>query len=185
MGYENAPATKLLATKCAVCRRPLVDSVSVNTGMGPDCREKHGFYQEIPEENRTQANTLVYKVALGVQAMELIETCKSLANLGLSRLAHILLDRTADVKIKTMPTDPALLQLDTPYHPDYVQAIKALHPRPRWEKLSKTWIVSGATHGNKAQILSLLSRFFPGSLALGPKGPFVIPGKNLEREFTR
>lgn len=41
--YENAPATKLLATNCACCGRALVDAVSVETGVGPDCREMHGY----------------------------------------------------------------------------------------------------------------------------------------------
>jgi hypothetical protein len=45
MTYENAPATKMIATHCACCGRPLVDAVSVETGMGPHCRKKHGFSQ--------------------------------------------------------------------------------------------------------------------------------------------
>jgi len=43
MGYENAPATILLATHCAVCSRPLVDAESIERGIGPDCAKKHGF----------------------------------------------------------------------------------------------------------------------------------------------
>lgn len=42
-GYENAPATRMLAIYCACCRKPLVDAKSVETGMGPVCRGKHGF----------------------------------------------------------------------------------------------------------------------------------------------
>lgn len=41
--YENAPATRMLATHCAVCSRPLVDAASVEAGMGPDCRDRHGY----------------------------------------------------------------------------------------------------------------------------------------------
>ena len=37
MSYENAPATKLLATHCGICGRPLRDSVSVERCVGPDC----------------------------------------------------------------------------------------------------------------------------------------------------
>lgn len=43
MSYETAPATIMLATQCACCRRPLVDAVSIETGMGPVCRKRHGF----------------------------------------------------------------------------------------------------------------------------------------------
>ena len=38
MSYENAPATKMLATNCCCCGRPLVDSMSVELGIGPECR---------------------------------------------------------------------------------------------------------------------------------------------------
>lgn len=50
MGYENAPATKLLATHCCCCARPLVDAKSVELGIGPECRKRHGFAeaQEAP-----------------------------------------------------------------------------------------------------------------------------------------
>jgi len=33
----------MLATHCAVCSRPLVDAASVEAGMGPDCRDRHGY----------------------------------------------------------------------------------------------------------------------------------------------
>lgn len=42
-GYENAPATQMLATHCAICGRALVDAESVERGVGPDCAEKYGF----------------------------------------------------------------------------------------------------------------------------------------------
>lgn len=42
-GYEDAPGTKLLAVSCAVCAHPLLDAVSVEAGIGPDCRAKYGY----------------------------------------------------------------------------------------------------------------------------------------------
>lgn len=44
--YENAPATLMLATHCCVCGRPLLDSDSVEMGIGPTCRGKTGFTAE-------------------------------------------------------------------------------------------------------------------------------------------
>lgn len=44
--YENAPATRLLATHCCVCGRPLLDSDSVEIGIGPTCRGKFAFDAE-------------------------------------------------------------------------------------------------------------------------------------------
>jgi len=43
MSYENAPATKMVATNCACCGKELVDAVSVETGVGPECRRRHGY----------------------------------------------------------------------------------------------------------------------------------------------
>lgn len=43
MGYEEAPATEMMASHCLLCGRPLVDAVSVETGIGPVCREKYGY----------------------------------------------------------------------------------------------------------------------------------------------
>lgn len=43
MSYETAPATIMLATFCACCSRPLVDAVSVEAGVGPECRKRHGY----------------------------------------------------------------------------------------------------------------------------------------------
>ena len=40
--HEKAKATRLLATHCCVCWRPLVDAKSVEMGIGPVCRKKYG-----------------------------------------------------------------------------------------------------------------------------------------------
>lgn len=42
MSIQNAAALSMLATHCAVCRRDLRDPVSVELGIGPDCRKKYG-----------------------------------------------------------------------------------------------------------------------------------------------
>lgn len=42
MTYEAAPSTRLLATHCAICNRPLRDAESVERGIGPDCAERYG-----------------------------------------------------------------------------------------------------------------------------------------------
>lgn len=51
MGYEDAPSTKMIATNCVICARPLRDVVSVERGMGPDCAKKHGVLeaQSVPD----------------------------------------------------------------------------------------------------------------------------------------
>ena len=49
--YESAPATKLLATHCACCGRALVDAVSVERCIGPDCAERYGAPEAQGEPN--------------------------------------------------------------------------------------------------------------------------------------
>jgi len=41
--YANSPACRMLATHCCACGRPLVDADSVELGIGPICRRRHGF----------------------------------------------------------------------------------------------------------------------------------------------
>lgn len=40
MGYEDASATKMMATHCLMCGRPLVDPESLERGVGPICARK-------------------------------------------------------------------------------------------------------------------------------------------------
>jgi len=47
-GWENAVSTKLLATHCAICGRPLRDPESIERGIGPDCNEKLGRPNMMP-----------------------------------------------------------------------------------------------------------------------------------------
>ena len=56
MSYESAPATRMIATDCACCGRPLLDSDSVELGIGPICRKRHGYFDAIDPDFRQEAN---------------------------------------------------------------------------------------------------------------------------------
>ena len=43
MSYENAPATKMLATNCACCGPAAGRRAERRGGIGPHCRKRHGF----------------------------------------------------------------------------------------------------------------------------------------------
>lgn len=87
--YENAPATKLLATACACCGRDLVDAVSVETGIGPDCREKYGVTFDTSNAAHAEANALVFQVARkGITAREASLAFDRLHELGFTVLAE-------------------------------------------------------------------------------------------------
>lgn len=88
MSYENAPATKLLATACACCGRDLVDAVSVETGIGPECRKKYSVDTDVSEAARREANQIVYGLAQkGVGYRAYRPAIARLAELGFDVLA--------------------------------------------------------------------------------------------------
>ena len=63
--YENAPATIMLATHCCCCGRPLVDAISVELGIGPECR--NGRTDGISQEQREICNKLTAAAAVAAQ----------------------------------------------------------------------------------------------------------------------
>lgn len=92
--YANAPATVLLATACACCGRALVDAVSVETGIGPDCREKYGVTFQVGDAAHDEANALVHQVARkGMTRASAEPIFRRLAELGFSVLAERIANR--------------------------------------------------------------------------------------------
>jgi hypothetical protein len=167
MGYETAPATQLLATHCAVCARPLVDAKSVEIGIGPDCRRKHGFDVDVPEESRVEANGLVYRIAAEQDGEGVGAMCDRLRVLGFEVLAARILARVAPVRI--IDTGDAI-ELFAPYRPEAVEALRAV-PGRRWNKERKVTVFP---LGSRGALWKALQRGYAGLMATGPKGTFVI-----------
>jgi len=169
MSYETAPATILLATRCCVCNRPLVDAISVELGIGPDCREKYGYNIAVEPEAREAANKLVHKVACGVDAAELQQIVLTLKVYGFGVLADTLVDRKAEVKV-TAP-QPDVVAIDTPYRADFVAALKAAVPYRwrKWDATLKVWLVSAVPEAKNAA-WRVLKLHFKGSLGVAPDG---------------
>ena len=64
MSYLSNPNTQRLATRCCLCGRSLVDAKSVEIGIGPICRAKHLYNDEVTEEQRTTVNKLIHKAGV-------------------------------------------------------------------------------------------------------------------------
>ena len=86
MSYEDAAATKMLATKCCVCNKPLLDSISVEVGMGPVCRKR--FFSDHSNPNQGEANKIVHHCATSMAHPYIIDVnCKKLDDLGFEKLS--------------------------------------------------------------------------------------------------
>lgn len=170
MGYEDSAACKMLATHCSACARPLVDAVSVEIGMGPDCRKKYFKDPEgITPEERSEANVLVYKIALLQKGVEVINATNALRNMGFAALADRIADRLAAVVVKE---DGAVLAVYTPYDEKTVWAMKKI-PGRKWDKEKKANVFPLAS---KAAIWLMMKKNFKGLLGYGKNGLFVIEG---------
>lgn len=186
MTYETAPATKLLAAHCAVCSRPLVDAISVETGMGPECRRRHGYDAPASDEARREVNRRVYLIALwrthakqlvlGDQRVpttrEVVEHVMEIQKLGFTKLAGVLGAKLADVEL-TRAGD--VYSLAVPYDLRFITALRSARsmgrPCAHWNEPTKTWTFAAAV---KNQVYAALRVAFAGRLGTGPLGLFVI-----------
>lgn len=165
-GYENAPSTQLLATQCAACGRPLVDAVSVETGMGPECRRKYG-YGDANAEGRAEANALVYAVAVNQTGLLVAQAAERLKALGFDKLASKIVDRAVDI---TITEEGGTLAVEFPYNEGAIRDCRRI-PGRRWDADRKvnTFPVSARAH-----VWRLLQFYFLGAVGQGPRGPFQV-----------
>jgi hypothetical protein len=179
MSYLDAPATKMLATHCAVCGRSLVDARSVEMGIGPECRGH--IDGGIDEETRKEVNALVHAAAIAAQNGEffrLVGIAEMLHEMGLPNIALKLANRVAgeearNAEITIEEEDNGMLEVKTPFRRGEKKAfIEA------WRSIPGRRYYKDANHipaSQKAALWSLLRRFFPGRWAKGPKGLFRVP----------
>lgn len=118
-GYENAPATKFLATHCLICRKPLVDAESVERALGPCCARMHGYDnasapadwskyldaytgQNIPTSFAAAyidgnahklANLIVNRIVMNLRDAQVVSHIKALHAIGYSQLAETIVKR--------------------------------------------------------------------------------------------
>lgn len=160
--YENSVQCKLVAVNCAVCARPLVDDISVETGVGPTCRKRHGYAEAQGEPNwpaveetlqvmvadapimealakRQQqrlGNLIVHRIAVHQQGGVVPALIGALADLGFTKFSNILAKRVTTVEIGF---EGDLITFRTPYEDDAIKALKDLRwkHRIRWDAQRK------------------------------------------------
>lgn len=195
--YLDAPATALLAVHCCCCGTALLDALSVETGIGPDCRKKHGFktaqaepnwekfllatdglvaVADIVHENesdpvrqRRLANLLVHRIAIELDRDRAVamQLIGALESLGFEKLAGVLTTRSAKVVITD---DGDTYRVKAPYSERSVSILRGV-PGRRYDGLAKQNIFPKSA---KAELFYALRRAYPGMAAKGPLGLFIL-----------
>ncbi|RTL26946.1 MAG: hypothetical protein EKK55_06990 [Rhodocyclaceae bacterium] len=190
MSYLEAPATAMIAEFCACCSRALVDADSVETGVGPECRKKHGYdvasgpadwtaalhalegaLELLPEgwevDARRVANVLVHRIACAQQGPGVIACINALRALGYDKLAARVAKRLAKIVI-TEAGDT--LSVKTPFDEAAVEILR----RAPGRYVGKGTREIPNTAVAKRALLALLRTAYPNAIASGPKGVFVL-----------
>jgi hypothetical protein len=174
-GYENAPATRLLATHCACCGRPLLDARSVECGVGPVCRRNYG-YNEIAEDVRVAANRHVYRIAClnSGHPAECDETIvahlTALSLLGCYTIANKVAANIGALEIVTEDMADDSFGLRSPYNPEAVRAMRGV-PGRRWDRDAKLNTFPRSSWFKLAEVV--LEHYGAGSLLRTADGRLV------------
>lgn len=179
MSYTAAPACQLLATHCCCCGRPLVDSVSVELGIGPECRK--GFDGGIDANTQDECNRLTRAAAVAAQngnVERVREIAAEIETLGLASLADKVRKRfvNAEKRAKiTIVNNGDTLVVETPFRrkdsSGFIEAWRNI-PGRRYDRSRNANVVPV---NQKRQLWQLLQQFFPGEYGKGPQGVFRIP----------
>ncbi len=182
MSYEEAPATKMLATFCSVCSRPLLDAESVERGIGPVCAEKYGFLGSVAAEARAEANVLVHMIAVEQEGEKVNVAIERLRELGFMKLANAVERRTvrADIAIsyKYLPVRQEetvtrvfpFFVVKAPFNPEFNQARYSI-TKAYFDKANKVHCIPA---NEKPALFAALRKTFPeGTTIRSPRG--VMP----------
>jgi hypothetical protein len=176
MSYESAPATILLATTCAACGKSLVDADSVETGIGPDCRKRHGYgkpdldarwggvalaltaagLEGLVNEGdaRATANHIVHRIACDTLPTESrLRAVLALSELGYVRLAA----KCARAKSVSVEVEGEDFVVKAPFNPAFNDACRGV-PGARWDRDRKVRTVPVTS---KAALWQAIKATFP------------------------
>ena len=168
MSYENAPATHLVATECCVCNRPLVDAVSVETGMGPTCREKYGVGDDGTSiEERRQANKLTWAIAAdSSDPLRTVACLRELRMLGFNKLADAIEKKRVTIHIEVTPNRTLHVKAPLVDGADW-----RLVRGQKWNPVKKVRV---GPVSERVSLYRVLMRHYMHAIGRGPKGLFVV-----------
>ncbi len=201
MTYENAPSTRLLATHCACCGRPLRDAPSVERGVGPDCAAKYGYADAQGPANwgrvfeltdgfvavaeisswggdaRKGANVLTHRIAARPDAEEVPALIETIAALGYKKMGEQLTKRLAKkLEVPTVIVTVAgdLYEVQAVGLGDYFDAFVAATrgvPGRRYVPATKT---NTFPRASRRALWGALQASVPGAVLKTEKGVSVV-----------
>jgi len=198
-GHLSNPNTHRMATNCCMCGTQLLDAKSVELGIGPVCRKNSGFsdlYKTLDESARKATNALIHRAGITCEASspdikEILDIVQEIELLGFTQVADKVRTRFALVRMtwvlgaakyrwdwrNKMSVDTGethdVLRVWTPYSPEFVQLRRDRNIEARPVKVDKEffWEFPKSCAG---KAYKLLVDVFPGALAHGDKGYFII-----------
>lgn len=168
---ETTAAYKMIATRCAVCRLSLKDSLSVELGIGPECRKKYQFDAVVSPAARARANELILKIACGADDIATIMIASDeLQELGFQKLHEVLIKRNAKI---TVSADGDRLLVKTPYNEDAAYQLRRLGGVAKYNEASR-FLGYSIPADKRNHAWFVIRQLFVGLMGIGPKGVFVV-----------
>lgn len=176
--YENAPATRLVATHCCVCGRPLVDAESVRTGIGPICAENYGVAQARNTPEYARANALIYSIAAGQANWNAVQPLiAELANLcGFAHLAAKIAKRLTPKPQILVTEDAGMLKVEAPFKAEATPLLRQV-PGRRFIKETvegKEVAYNLIPAAQRGWLNHILATCYKGLVVKSPRGTFLI-----------
>jgi len=123
--YTRQRRTKVVAVRCCVCSRDLIDNVSIEAGMGPTCRKKYG--DKLDRAKAERARKLIWVAAITTDPATFRSCIAKLNQIGAHKVADRLAANIAEVKVSYVGDT---IHIETPrYNPDLVSAVKRMPQR--------------------------------------------------------
>jgi hypothetical protein len=184
MGHEDARTTRLVATHCALCGKPLVDAPSVEQGLGPICRKRFGLSTVVPEpltpgpytvgdpevdariiaatadgDLRRVANILVWYAAVHVGGAKAALAAYRVRQVGFPKLADRLMKHNVRLTIDILPGQE--LAVSTPYSELFCE-LRRQSPslRGMFDKKTRKWVFPDFPDVRRA-LVALMRRVWP------------------------
>lgn len=179
MGYEEAPSTKMLFQHCLVCGRPLRDAVSVESGVGPKCRERIGMVVDGELSPERQAcNKLIHEASVCVlenRPSDLFEIIRQIHQLSFSKVAEVISERFVPITITEV--DHAIFGLSyavkVPFKENFGYCLRQACSGVNWVKEDRLYYIS-RTPQNKMAIWRCLLSHFTGQPGYSKTGLFKV-----------